>query len=336
MVRRIGMVLSAVVVALATVGSGVAHAAPQPVFGTQRCTLTGREMFKPAFSDGGTGAAITAKLFGRLSNCTGTTGVAGVTITGGMLRASGTAASFSNACSALTAEGLPGLHGMIRWKAAGGTVQASTLDISNGSATIGAAITLESPSPGPAPSEGDSFITGSYGPSGFLGTTIDVVDLHLVADETPSQFAAACAARHGLTSFHFSGVNGRSAVSLLPHPPGMLTVAPNTGLVDGQQVTVTGDDFAASNAAIWQCPSGVVQGSLSSCGAQNPSTATPDEVSEHFTSSIRVLRAQPRMDNVGTLDCSAPHACVIVAFAQTIHGPNDLIEAPIELGAPSG
>ena len=155
---------------LRDVGRCQCVAAPQAVFGSQRCTFIGSEHFKPALVDGGTATGLTARLFGKLSGCSGTTGVAGLTITGGTLRASGTEATFSNNCAALPTEGVPGLHGFIKWRAGGVPVEPSTFDTSNGSASIGAGITLESPSPGPTPSEGDSHISGSYGPSGLLGT----------------------------------------------------------------------------------------------------------------------------------------------------------------------
>jgi hypothetical protein len=200
MLRKILIMASAATLLTAGLATSTAQAATPKVnaAGTASCTLFGgKAKIKPGLMSGGTATSVAFSFKAKLS-CSGSSGV-----TSGKLKASGTATS--NDCNSLANTGLPQTVSTIKWKGTG-KYNPTTIVASNGSAQVGAAITIHVPSTGPNPPAGTTTISGSFAGEHAAST--------LVTDQTTLAFATACGSKKGLKGFTFNGTNGASTLDI--------------------------------------------------------------------------------------------------------------------------
>jgi hypothetical protein len=104
-----------------------------------------------------------------------------------------------------------------------------------------------------------------------------------------------------------------------------ISVAPSTGLVDGQAVTVTGRGYAPnSSLGMVQCVAGA--DSIDDCDGRTATSFSADATGG-YRRPLTVHRTIQH--NVGqTTDCSRPGACIVASVY--IHGFQGLATHPIQ------
>ena len=121
---------------------------------------------------------------------------------------------------------------------------------------------------------------------------------------------------------------GAACAPPTPTPAPSVTVSPGTGLVDGQQVTVSGSGYNGdASVGLVQCPAGATSQDL--CDGR---TATSFSADAHGRFVRRLAVVDVLTDAHGTVtDCgAAPGACVVAGVY--IHGFAGLATAPLAFG----
>lgn len=109
------------------------------------------------------------------------------------------------------------------------------------------------------------------------------------------------------------------------HPGPAVSVTPNTGLVDGQQVVVSGGGYSANaTVGVVQCPTGA--DSLDDCDSETAHTLSTDG-NGHFTTTMSVLRTITDGHEQQT-DCSVADSCVVTSVY--VHGFQSPATAPLQ------
>lgn len=124
--------LAGLCVGVGALGAGTASASsPVTMTGTVTCTVYGRYFFSTPLTNGGTTPTL-PRVYLQLLKCTGAGTKHGhVTVTGGILQATGYN-SIANNCGSLTAGSpLPSMHGSVTWTTTGGTAAATNVQISD-------------------------------------------------------------------------------------------------------------------------------------------------------------------------------------------------------------
>jgi Neocarzinostatin family len=170
------------------------------------------------------------------------------------------------------------------------------------------------------------------GANGSFSTSVAVRRvLHLSGGDVDCASApGACslfASSYGATPVVAAAALGFDPSAPLPPPP-TITVAPDTDLVQGQQVTVTGSNFAPNQpVAVGECVTGFsVQGG---CGPGTSAYVVADGTGA-FTTPLTAQRGVRDYSSFppAVLDCaSAPQACSVVAFGFEF---GDSASAPVD------
>jgi hypothetical protein len=104
-----------------------------------------------------------------------------------------------------------------------------------------------------------------------------------------------------------------------------VSVSPNTGLVDGQTVTVRGSGYAPnSSLGIVQCPTGA--DSIDDCDGRTAHSFSADAAG-NYVQPLTVLKVIRRSSIGEATDCSVPGNCIVASVY--IHGFQGLATAPI-------
>lgn len=162
--------------------------------GTVSCTFLGKAKIKPALTLSGGPTAVSTKIKGALSGCSGTGD--GMSISVGKVK--GLVAGTTNACAALGTDGLEGFDATVKWKGSE-KLNASTVHFA---ATPPSSINLAGP--------GGSIQITLNGTMDAMGSfpgqaVVAVVD----TDQTLTDFTTACSGK-GLKSFTFTAVHATS------------------------------------------------------------------------------------------------------------------------------
>jgi hypothetical protein len=109
------------------------------------------------------------------------------------------------------------------------------------------------------------------------------------------------------------------------HPAPSVGASPRTGLVDGQEVVVSGGGYAANaTIGVVQCPAGA--DSIDDCDGRTARTLSTD-ADGHFRTTVTVHRVLNDGHDVD-LDCAeAPGRCEIVSVY--VHGFAEPATAPL-------
>jgi neocarzinostatin family protein len=119
-----------------------------------------------------------------------------------------------------------------------------------------------------------------------------------------------------------AGLATLAACDAGPH----VSVTPDTGLVDGQTVTVSGGGYSPnSSLGIVQCPTGA--DSLDDCDGRTAHSFSADGAG-NYVQPLTVQRIIRRSSIGEETDCSVPGNCVVASVY--IHGFQGLATAPIQ------
>jgi Neocarzinostatin family len=128
--------------------------------------------------------------------------------------------------------------------------------------------------------------------------------------------------RRYLLGLVVAGAAGLTACHGGPH----VSVTPNTDLVDGQTVTVSGGGYSpGSSLGMVQCPTGA--DSIDDCDGRTARSFSADGAG-NFVQSLDVRRVIQRSSVGEETDCSVPGNCVVASVY--IHGFQGLATAPIQ------
>jgi hypothetical protein len=128
---------------------------------------------------------------------------------------------------------------------------------------------------------------------------------------------------------HLLGLLAVAGVAAACHGGPHVSVTPNTGLVDGQTVTVRGSGYApGSSLGIVQCPTGA--DSIDDCDGRTAHSFSADAAG-NYVQSLTVLRVIRRSSIGEETDCAVPGSCIVASVY--IHGFQGLATAPIQFAS---
>jgi hypothetical protein len=109
------------------------------------------------------------------------------------------------------------------------------------------------------------------------------------------------------------------------HTAPAVSVTPNTGLVDGQEVAINGGGYSAnSTVGVVQCPAAA--DSLDDCDSRTAHTLSTD-ANGHFRTTM-VVRRTITDAHSQQIDCGVAGACVVASVF--VHGFQDLATASLQ------